>query len=74
MAKSKSVSVKKVKVPTKQSRDMIGIRLDGADGAKFRRMAEAEGTGPSTLARIIIEQYIKDHAPTRTAKKKRKRP
>lgn len=69
---AKSVRVKKVQVPTKQSRDMIGIRLDGATGAQFRKMAEKEGVGPSTLARAIIEQYIKDHG--RPARKKRKRP
>jgi hypothetical protein len=42
---------------------MINLRLRAPEAARLHRLAKSAGVGHSTLARLIIERYLQDHAP-----------
>jgi hypothetical protein len=47
----------------RNSRNLITFRLNDDDDAALRTLAERVGLGPSTLARRVIEHYVREHAP-----------
>lgn len=58
--------IRKIAPPAPVRRDrIIGLRLRDGDCRRFEEMARLAEVGVSTYARLIIEQYIETHAPTR---------
>lgn len=51
------------------SRRLITFRLNDDADQILRLLAQRAGLGPSTLARRVIEHYVRDHAP-RNARKR----
>lgn len=62
------VAAKPVK-PAKRS-PSITFRLDDEDDQRLRAMAKGAGTGPSTLVRRIVENYLRTQQ-TKTKKGER---
>lgn len=57
--------IKKVAAPDRLvdgTRDVrLTFRLSARDKKVLDRMAEQAGVGASTMARLIVERYVKDH-------------
>lgn len=47
--------------------DRLTLRLDRADREELRRIANAKGVGPSTLARMWIKERLRQEAPAASA-------
>lgn len=58
----KNVRGLKVKRPPLRHQ-LIALRLSGDDRKKLEGLAKQQGIGVSTFARMIIETYIRTHAP-----------
>lgn len=68
----KSLKVEKISPGHKKTKT-VAFRLDAVTEKEFRRLAAADGIGVSTLARAVIEQYVKDYKlPARKPKKKKR--
>ena len=53
----------------RRTQRLITFRLNGDEDTLLRAIAEAADIGPSTLARRIVEHYVREHAPRKTGKR-----
>jgi hypothetical protein len=64
MAKRKSPAEEwGIELPQPQSIPPISVRLSKDDLRKLTLLGEKVDVGPSTMARLIIEKFIKEHDP-----------
>ncbi len=66
MAKRKSPAEEwGIELPQPQSIPPISVRLSKEDLRKLTMLGDKVDVGPSTMARLIIEKFIKEHDPER---------
>lgn len=66
MAKRKSPAEEwGIQLPQPQSIPPISVRLSKDDLRKLTMLGDKVDVGPSTMARLIIEKFIKEHDPER---------
>jgi hypothetical protein len=54
-----------IELPEKQSAPPLSVRFSKDDLRKLTALGERLKVGPSTMARLIIEKFIKEHDPDR---------
>jgi len=50
-------------VPEKVKAEVVTFRLKGVDARKLRAIGKQLKVGQSTLARLIVEKFIREHDP-----------
>jgi len=54
-----------IEVPDTQSAPPLSVRFSKTDLRKLTALGERLKVGPSTMARLIVEKFIKQHDPDR---------
>jgi hypothetical protein len=57
MIESKDLHAVDLNIPQKRGR-FVGLRLRQDEARQLQKLAEAEGVGVSTFARLVVEKYL----------------
>jgi hypothetical protein len=54
-----------IDVPVRRAAVPLSVRIADDDLRKLTKLGDRVGVGPSTMARLILEKFIKEHDPDR---------